>query len=62
MREDRNLIFFSLQGAKDLKIEYELRATSAGEFVIPPLFAESMYDRGVNGVGLGNRIKVVTRE
>ncbi len=62
MREDRNLFFFSLQGAKDLKIEYELRATSAGEFVIPPLFAESMYDRGVNGVGLGNRIKVVTRE
>lgn len=62
MREDRNLFFFSLQGAKDLKIEYELRATSAGEFVVPPLFAESMYDRGVNGVGLGSRIKVLTRE
>ena len=62
MREDRNLFFFSLQGAKDLKIEYELRATSAGEFVVPPLFAESMYDRGVNGVGLGGRIKVLTRE
>lgn len=62
MREDRNLFFFSLQGAKDLKIEYELRATSAGEFVVPPLFAESMYDRGVNGVGLGTRIKVLTRE
>ncbi len=62
MREDRNLFFFSLQGVKDLKIEYELRATSAGEFVVPPLFAESMYDRGVNGVGLGGRIKVVTRE
>ena len=62
MREDRNLFFFSLQGAKELKIVYELRATSAGEFVVPPLFAESMYDRSVNGVGLGNRIKVVTRE
>jgi uncharacterized repeat protein (TIGR01451 family) len=62
MREDRNLFFFSLEGAKDLKLEYELRATSAGDFVVPPLFAESMYDRGVNGVGLGARIKVVTRE
>jgi alpha-2-macroglobulin len=62
IREDRNLFFFSLQGAKDLKIEYELRATSAGDFVVPPLFAESMYDRGINGVGLGNRIKVLTRE
>lgn len=62
MREDRNLFFFSLQGAKDLKIEYELRATSAGEFMVPPLFAESMYDRGINGVGLGGRIKVLTRE
>lgn len=62
LREDRNLFFFSLQGAKDLTIQYSLRATCAGEFVIPPLYAESMYDRGVNGVGLGRRIKVTSRE
>jgi alpha-2-macroglobulin len=62
VREDRNLFFFSLEGAKDLKLEYNLRATSAGEFVVPPLFAESMYDRGVNGVGVGGRIKILARE
>ncbi len=62
MREDRNLFFFTLDGAKDLKIDYELRATSAGDFVIPPLYAESMYDRGINGVGLGNCIKILTRD
>lgn len=62
LREDRNLFFFGLQGAKDLTIQYALRATCAGEFVVPPLFAESMYDRGVNGVGLGRRIKVTSRE
>lgn len=62
LREDRNLFFFGLQGAKELTIQYALRATCAGEFVVPPVFAESMYDRGVNGVGLGRRIKVTSRE
>jgi uncharacterized repeat protein (TIGR01451 family) len=62
LREDRNIFFFSLRGAKDLTIEYVLRATCAGDFVIPPLYAESMYDRGVNGVGLGRRIAVTSRE
>jgi uncharacterized repeat protein (TIGR01451 family) len=62
LREDRNVFFFTLQGAKDLTIEYVLRATCAGDFVVPPLYAESMYDRGINGVGLGRRISVNSRE
>ena len=62
VREDRNLFFFRLQGAKDLTIRYALRATCAGDFVVPPVFAESMYDRGINGVGLGRKIKVTSRE
>ena len=62
LREDRNLFFFTLEGAKDLTVQYNLRATCAGEFAIPPLFAESMYDRGINGVGLGSRIKVTSRD
>ena len=61
VREDRNLFFFTLQGAKDLTIRYQLRATNAGEFVVPPVYAESMYDRGINGVGLGSRIVVNSR-
>ena len=62
LREDRNLFFFSLYKGKDLTIHYVLRATCAGEFVVPPLYAESMYDRGINGVGLGRSIKVLSRE
>jgi len=62
LREDRNLFFFSLYKGKDLTIHYLLRATCAGEFVVPPLYAESMYDRGINGVGLGRSIKVLSRE
>ncbi len=62
VREDRNLFFFRLQGARDLTLRYPLRATCAGEFVVPPVFAESMYDRGINGVGLGRKIKVTLRE
>jgi alpha-2-macroglobulin len=62
LREDRNVFFFTLQGAKDLTIEYVLRATCAGDFVVPPLYAESMYDRGINGVGMGRRISVTSRE
>jgi len=62
VREDRNLFFLRLQGAKELTVRYALRATCAGEFVVPPVFAESMYDRGINGVGLGRKIQVTSRQ
>ena len=62
LREDRNLFYLSLHGAEQVTINYTLRAVCAGEFVVPPLFAESMYDRGINGRGLGARITVVPRE
>ena len=62
LREDRNLFYLSLHGAEEVTINYSLRAVCAGDFVVPPLFAESMYDRGINGRGLGARITVVPRE
>jgi uncharacterized repeat protein (TIGR01451 family) len=62
LREDRNLFYLSLAGAKELSITYQIRATCAGDFVVPALYAESMYDRGINGQGLSTRIKVETNE
>ena len=62
LREDRNLFYLSLHGAEEVSINYSLRAVCAGDFVVPPLFAESMYDRGINGRGLSARITVVPRE
>lgn len=58
LREDRNLFYLSLPKAADLTIQYHIRAVCAGDFVVPALFAESMYDRGINGRGLSQRVKV----
>jgi alpha-2-macroglobulin len=62
LREDRNLFYFWLDGAKELSITYQIRATCVGDFVVPALYAESMYDRGINGQGLSSRIKVEPNE
>jgi alpha-2-macroglobulin len=58
VREDR-VVFFTSIGAGMNEITYQMKADNRGEFVVPPLFAESMYDRGVKGRGLPGHITVV---
>ena len=43
-------------------ITYRMKPTNIGEFVVPPLFAESMYDRKMNARDLPARIKVIEGE
>ena len=40
-------------------ITYQIKATNRGEFVVPPPYAESMYERGVNARGVAGKITVV---
>jgi alpha-2-macroglobulin len=44
IRDDRLLIFTSLNPGNEVKFYYSLRATCAGEFKVPPVAAECMYN------------------
>ena len=57
IREDR-VLFFGSAGSSVLELTYRLKATSRGIFVVPPPFAESMYDRSVSALGSAGSIEV----
>ncbi len=58
IREDRVLIYgTATQEAQEFI--YKVKAISRGTFVIPPIYAESMYDRKIQARGLGGKIQVV---
>jgi uncharacterized protein YfaS (alpha-2-macroglobulin family) len=57
VREDRAL-FFTTASENVLEIKYEIKSTNRGEFVVPPVFAEAMYERNIKGRGLGGKITV----
>ena len=44
IRDDRLLLFVRLNRGQKFEYYYSLRVTSSGEFVIPPVAAECMYD------------------
>ncbi len=58
VREDR-VIFYGSFDTSARELTYRAKVTSAGEFVIPPPRAESMYDRAVRASGIAGRIKVL---
>jgi len=57
VREDR-AIFYATVPTKTLEITYQIKSCNRGNFVVPPVFAESMYDRNVKARGLGGKISV----
>ncbi len=57
VREDR-AVFFGTAPRAALQIDYDIKSCNRGEFTVPPVFAQSMYDRGVKGCGVGGRIVV----
>jgi uncharacterized repeat protein (TIGR01451 family) len=60
VREDRVVVFGGV-GPSAREIRYEIKPTSAGRFVVPPAFAEAMYDRGTHGSCAAGEIEVVAR-
>jgi len=44
MRDDRLLLFAGLNAGREYRYYYALRAVTAGDFALPPVKAESMYD------------------
>jgi hypothetical protein len=57
VREDR-AVFFVTAPTNALEIDYQIKSCNRGQFVVPPVFAQSMYDRNVKGRGVGGKITV----
>jgi alpha-2-macroglobulin len=57
VREDR-AVFFASAPVYATEVDYQIKSCNRGEFIVPPIFAESMYDRNVKGRGIGGHIKV----
>jgi uncharacterized protein YfaS (alpha-2-macroglobulin family) len=58
LREDRLILYGDV--SKDVKtFVYRVRATNAGTYVVPPAFAEGMYDRAVVALSRGATLEIV---
>ncbi len=57
VREDRVVFFGSAQPAS-ATVTYRLKAIAAGSYVVPPPFAEGMYDRHLQARGLASHVDV----
>jgi alpha-2-macroglobulin len=58
VREDR-VIFYGTIGTNAQTFIYRMRPTNLGNFVVPPLYAEGMYDRSVQARSMGSVFKIV---
>jgi len=57
VREDR-AVFYATVSSSVLEINYHIKSSNRGEFTVPPIFAESMYERAIKGRGVGGKITV----
>jgi len=57
VREDR-AVFFVTAPTNTLEIDYQIKSCNRGQFIVPPVFAQSMYDRNVKSRGVGGKITV----
>jgi uncharacterized protein YfaS (alpha-2-macroglobulin family) len=56
-REDRVVIFASARRTTST-FRYNLRATLAGQYAVPPIQASSMYDPGIASLGAAGSLRV----
>ncbi len=57
VREDRVVLYGALTKSV-AEYRYRIRATNAGSYVVPPSYAESMYDRSLRARALPSRVTV----
>ena len=60
IRDDRLIFFGTFPRQRERKFYYALRAVTQGEFTLPPIAAEAMYDPTKSAVTGSMNIKVVT--
>jgi uncharacterized protein YfaS (alpha-2-macroglobulin family) len=59
IRDDRLLLYVNLQANKPAVFYYGLRAVTRGDFTLPPVSAEAMYDPTYTSIQSSGMIKVV---
>lgn len=59
VREDR-VVVYGMASTDVQEFVYRIKATNAGKFVIPPVFVESLYDRGTQARAPGGGTLTVT--
>ncbi len=57
VREDRVLLYTTVT-PRVTEISFQIKATCEGNFTVPPIFAESMYDREIKARGVGGTLNV----
>lgn len=57
IREDR-VVYYGNFNSSVRELSYRVKLTAAGEFVIPPSYAESMYDRSVRAISAAGHFRV----
>ena len=62
IRDDRLIFFGTFPRQRERKFYYALRAVTQGEFTLPPIVAEAMYDPTKSAVKGSMRIEVVAEE
>ncbi len=58
VREDR-VVFYGTVSPDFGEISYRIKATNSGRFLVPPAYAEAMYERGVQARSLGGQVLTV---
>ena len=59
IRDDRLIFFGAFPRQRERKFHYALRAVTRGDFTLPPVSAEAMYDPSNSSVAGSGKIKVV---
>jgi len=58
VREDR-VVYYGRFDSSVRELTYQVKLTSAGEFVIPPTYADSMYDRSIRAISESGQFTVL---
>lgn len=59
IRDDRMLYFTDLRVGAEKRFYYSLRAISVGDFAVPPVMAECMYNPAIAAAASSGRIKII---
>ncbi|MCP4582525.1 MAG: hypothetical protein GY839_13030 [candidate division Zixibacteria bacterium] len=59
IRDDRLLLFISLSTRRTFTYYYSMRVISSGEFIVPPVSSECMYDPTIKSAGSSGKIAVI---
>ncbi|MEZ0273830.1 MAG: alpha-2-macroglobulin, partial [Roseimicrobium sp.] len=62
VREDRNVFFTNVKKGEMQIFTYRIKPIAAGTFVIPPVYAEAMYDQNFKGRAPGGKLVVESAE